>query len=93
MARIFVGNLDFMASKEAVRGLFEDYGTVRNVEIPVDWESGHARGFAFVELEDCTVAKAVRELNGVRLDGRALTVRLAPTVPPVGFRSLSTGED
>ncbi len=93
MAQIFVGNLDFNASEEAVRKFVENHGKARNVEIPVDWDSGHARGFALVELEDRAAERAIRELNGATLDGRTLTVRKAPDVPPVGFGSLSTGED
>jgi RNA recognition motif-containing protein len=93
MAQIFVGNLNFDASEEAVRKIVEDHGQARNIEMPIDWDSGHARGFALVELEDCAAERAIRELNGATLDGWKLTVRRTPEVPPVGFGSLSAGED
>jgi RNA recognition motif-containing protein len=49
---IFVGNLDFNVTEEAVRSLFERYGQVNSARIMTDRDTGRSRGFAFVEMEN-----------------------------------------
>jgi RNA recognition motif-containing protein len=83
---IFVGNLDFNATEEAVRGLFERYGAVNSARIMTDRDTGRSRGFAFVEMENETEAdQAIQALNGYTLDGRALNVNEARPKPDRGF--------
>jgi len=75
---IFVGNLSFGATEEAVRSMFETYGTVDRVNVVTDRETGRARGFGFVEMSnDGEADKAIAGLNGRELDGRALNVNEA----------------
>jgi RNA recognition motif-containing protein len=83
---IFVGNLDFHATEESVRGLFEQYGAVNSARIMTDRETGRSRGFAFVEMENEAEAdKAITALNGYMMDGRALNVNEARPKPDRGF--------
>jgi RNA recognition motif-containing protein len=78
MKNIFVGNLSFGATEDAVRALFEAYGSVDRVNIVTDRDSGQARGFGFVEMSNNSEAdKAIAGLNGRDLDGRALNVNEA----------------
>ena len=78
MKNIFVGNLSFGATEDAVRTLFEAYGTVDRVNVVTDRETGRARGFGFVEMSvDADAQKAIAALNGRDLDGRALNVNEA----------------
>ena len=78
MKNIFVGNLSFGATEDALRSLFEAYGTVDRVNIVTDRETGRARGFGFVEMaNDGEGDKAIAALNGQELGGRALTVNEA----------------
>jgi RNA recognition motif-containing protein len=78
MKNIFVGNLSFGATESAVRSMFEAYGTVDRVSIVTDRDTGQARGFGFVEMSNNTEAdRAINELNGRDLDGRALNVNEA----------------
>jgi RNA recognition motif-containing protein len=75
---IFVGNLSFGATEDAVRSLFEAYGTVDRVNVVTDRETGRARGFGFVEMSnDGEGEKAIAGLNGRELDGRALNINEA----------------
>jgi RNA recognition motif-containing protein len=75
---IFVGNLDFGATEEAIRSLFEAHGTVERVNLMTDRETGRSRGFAFVEMTDAAEAdRAIAALNGHNLGGRALNVNEA----------------
>jgi RNA recognition motif-containing protein len=50
MKNIFVGNLDFGATDDSVRTMFEAYGTVDRASVVTDRDSGRSKGFAFVEM-------------------------------------------
>ena len=45
-SKVFVGNLDFNTTRDEVEALFAQVGTVRDVFLPTDRESGRPRGFA-----------------------------------------------
>ena len=78
MKNIFVGNLSFGATEDAVRSLFEAYGAVERVSIVTDRDTGQPRGFGFVEMTNAAEAdRAIAELNGRELDGRAINVNEA----------------
>jgi RNA recognition motif-containing protein len=78
MKKIFVGNLSFGATEDAVRSMFEAYGTVQSVNLITDRDTGKARGFGFVEMSvDAEADRAIAALNGRELDGRALNVNEA----------------
>ena len=85
MKNIFVGNLDFAATEESVRSLFEPYGQVDRVNVVTDRDTGRSRGFALVEMSDAGEAdRAIAALNGANLDGRALNVNEARPKPQGG---------
>jgi RNA recognition motif-containing protein len=86
MKKLFVGNLSFSATEDAVRSMFEAYGTVDSVSLITDRDTGRARGFGFVEMSDSAEAdRAIAELNGRELDGRALNVNEARPKTDRGF--------
>jgi RNA recognition motif-containing protein len=75
---IFVGNLPFSATGADLEQLFGEYGAIDSAAVINDRETGRSRGFGFVEMTDAGEAnKAIEELNGYELDGRALTVNEA----------------
>jgi RNA recognition motif-containing protein len=73
---IYVGNLPFSATAEAIQDLFSPYGTVENVNLITDRETGRLRGFGFVEMTS-GANEAIAALHDQDLDGRHLTVNLA----------------
>lgn len=76
--RLYVGNLSFNTTEDALRGLFAQAGTVTSCNVIMDRFTNKSRGFAFVEMasqEEAT--KAVSQLNGKELDGRMLKVNEA----------------
>ena len=89
MKKIFVGNLDFGATEELLRALFEPYGAVTSVNLITDRDTGRLRGFAFVEMTHSGEAdKAINALNGTNLGGRLLNVNEArPKVDRGGYGS------
>jgi RNA recognition motif-containing protein len=75
---IFVGNLSFGATEDALRTMFEAYGAVDRVNVVTDRDTGRARGFGFVEMsENAEADRAIAGLNGKELDGRALNINEA----------------
>lgn len=78
MKNIFVGNLNFRTSEDEVRALFAAYGTVDRVNLITDRETGQPRGFGFVEMSnDAEADRAISELNGRQVGGRAINVNEA----------------
>src|ERR1700733_15310977 len=78
MKNIFVGNLNFGATEDAVRSMFEAYGGVERVNLITDRDTGQPRGFGFVEMSnDGEAERAIAELNGRELGGRAINVNEA----------------
>ncbi|MEJ2007071.1 MAG: RNA-binding protein [Acidobacteriota bacterium] len=90
MKNLFVGNLPFTATEDELRDMFSAFGEVQQVRIMTDRDTGKSRGFAFVEMADDDAAtKAISDLNGKELGGRALTINEARPRPEHrgGFRS------
>jgi cold-inducible RNA-binding protein len=82
MKNIFVGNLPFSSTEDALRTLFAPFGDVQQVKIMTDRDTGKPRGFGFVEMtQDEDAAKAIAALNGKEFEGRALTVNEARPKP------------
>ena len=78
MKNIFVGNLSFSATEEAVRSMFAVHGNVDRVSIVTDRDTGQAKGFGFVEMSDNAEGdRAIAALNGIDLEGRTLTINEA----------------
>jgi RNA recognition motif-containing protein len=75
--RIYVGNLPFSAREDEVRRLFEQYGEVVSIALPIDRETGRPRGFGFVEMSAEDATKAIDALNGRDFGGRTLNVNEA----------------
>ena len=84
MAKIYVGNLPFTANETEVRALFAQHGTVENVSLPTDRETGRPRGFGFVEMSQADAARAIQNLNGYSMNGRPLRVNEAQDKPRSG---------
>lgn len=74
---LYVGNLPYKANEDAVKVLFQRFGTVNNVRLMKDRQTGRRRGFGFVEVSASDSDKMVRALNEFEYDGRTLKVREA----------------
>lgn len=72
--KLYVGNLNFGTTAEELQSAFAEYGEVKDVYLPSDYD-GNPRGFAFVQMEEENALKAIEGLNGVELGGRALNVK------------------
>ncbi|MDR1946053.1 MAG: RNA-binding protein [Desulfovibrio sp.] len=79
---LYVGNLPWSATEEEVRNLFAVHGSVKSVNLVSDRDTGRARGFGFVEMEDEDALKAVQALDGTSFGGRSLRVNEAQPKQP-----------
>lgn len=84
MTKLYVGNLPFSATEDAVRTLFSSHGTVEKVSLINDRETGRPRGFGFVEMSDADASRAMQALNGQDMDGRPLKINEAQDKPRGG---------
>ena len=75
--KLYVGNLPFTATEAEVRELFSQHGTVEEVNLITDRDTGRPRGFGFVQMDDEGANAAINALNGTDMGGRALTVNQA----------------
>ena len=76
--RLYVGNLSYSTTEMDLRDLFAEAGTVSEIKVMLDRETGRPRGFAFVEMSSGTEAQAaISQFNGREVGGRALKVNQA----------------
>ncbi len=75
---IYVSNLSFNVQDEDLKSYFADYGEVTSAKVITDKFTNRSRGFGFVEMSDDEAAqKAITELDGATVDGRAIKVNVA----------------
>ena len=75
--KIYVGNLGFQTTEQALRNHFSPHGEVLSATIVTDRETGQSRGFGFVEMDDAGAKAALNVLDQSELDGRNLKVNEA----------------
>lgn len=75
--KIYVGNLSYQTTEGDLSTLFEEVGQVDSVNVITDRDTGRSKGFAFVEMSAEDADKAIAQLNGKEVNGRALTVNEA----------------
>lgn len=84
---IFVGSLPFSLEEAELKGFFEEYGEVTSARIITDKFSGRSKGFGFIEMPiEEEAKKAIEELNGAEVDGRAIVVNESIEKPKDGSR-------
>ena len=81
--KLYVGNLPFSTTEEAIKELFSEAGTVTSATIIVDRDTNRSKGFGFIEMNSAEEATAaIESFNGKDLDGRDLKVSLAKPREP-----------
>lgn len=76
--RLYVGNLSYETTKDALHACFAECGDVTETHIVMDRETGRARGFAFVTMKsEADASQAITRLNGAMFEGRPLRVNVA----------------
>lgn len=75
---LFIGNLSFNATNDAIHEIFSEHGEITRVSLPTDRETGTPKGFGYVDFTTVDEAKSALEtLNGTDVEGRAIRVDFA----------------
>lgn len=87
MMKLFVGSLPFDMTDDRLLRLFTERGYKPiSATVITDRETGQSRGFGFVELESRNDAsRAIQELEGLSVEGRAILVDEARPQEPRRF--------
>jgi RNA recognition motif-containing protein len=86
---VFVGNLHYDVTGDELRAVLSPAGTIVDLHVPTDRETGRPRGFAFVSFStEAEAAEAIRRFNEFEVRGRRLLVNAAEERPrrPLGPR-------
>jgi len=76
--KVYVGNLSYETNEDDLRSLFAQSGTVNEVILIKDRDTGSSKGFGFVTMNSQEEAnKAIQQLNGQTLGSRELKVNIA----------------
>jgi len=80
---IFVGSLPYKVDEQELKQIFEQFGEVTSAKLIMDRETGRSKGFGFVEMSDDEDGrKAIDDLNGSEMYGRAIAVKEAEERKP-----------
>ncbi len=80
--KLYVGNLSFQTTSAELESLFAQAGVVASANIVTDRDTQRSRGFGFVEMSSREEGEnAIRQFNGMELNGRQLTVNEAKPRP------------
>ena len=75
--KLFVGNINWNASKEDLEAVFSQHGELEEAILIKD-ENGRSKGFGFITyVNDADADAATAALNGFEIDGRPLFVNEA----------------
>ena len=75
---IYVSNLSFAVQDEDLKEFFAEYGEVSSAKVIKDKYTNRSKGFGFVEMpDDAAAQKAISELDGGVVEGRAIKVMVA----------------
>jgi len=89
--RLIIRNLVYTLGEKQIRQLFNKYGEIVEVNMPIDNATNKNRGFAFVQFKTRPEAiKAISELNGTIFKGRKIAVDLS--VPKSVYKEMEKKE-
>ena len=72
---LFIGSLAYATTDESLAEFFATIGEVESAKVMTDRDTGRSRGFGFVTfVNEEDNKKAVEQLDGKDLDGRAINV-------------------
>ena len=91
--KLYVGGLAYSIDDNQLKDFFASAGTVVSAQVITDRDSNQSKGFGFVEMSTEEEAKkAIADLNGKEIDGRAIVVNEArPQAPRPAFGGGSRG--
>ncbi|CDR95026.1 RNA recognition motif containing protein, putative [Babesia bigemina] len=75
---LLLRNLRYSTTTQLVREAFERFGKIRDVYLPLDFNTKRPRGFGFVEFShEADAMEAVKAMDNAKLDGNVITCCMA----------------
>lgn len=79
---MYIAGLDEAVTREILLGAFAVFGEIRNVDIPIDTQTGTSRGFGFVEFIHSNDAQhAIDNMDESEIFGRTVRVKISHKKP------------
>jgi len=76
--KLIILNLDRSTTKEELKVLFEEYGSVASYDLVLDKSTGGSKGFGFVEMPKSEEAEfAIKNLNNKKVANTKIRVKKA----------------
>jgi len=76
--RIYITNIPYEIKESDLYELLDSVGNINDICIPINYETGSPRGFAFIAFDNNAEAKkAIKKFNGTFLGSRKIAVSLA----------------
>ena len=72
--KLYIGNISFDTTVEDLEKAFGEFGTVSNIYLPMNRETGEPRGFAFLAMSKENAVTAIEKMNGIEFNGRQIEV-------------------
>ena len=81
-SKLCVGGLSWDTNDQSLAAAFAPFGTVTEAKVISDRDTGRSRGFGFVTFDaPADAQKAIAEMDGREIDGRAVRVNQAEDKP------------
>lgn len=81
--KVYIGNLSYEMDEVSLKEIFDEFGEVQEISLPVNRETGSIRGFGFITFEDKETADtAIQALQGKEILGRQVYVNTAGAKAP-----------
>ena len=77
-SKLYIGGLSPDVGESRLNDLFAEHEAVESAHVTRNTQTARSQGFGFVEMATSEkAAQTIDSLNGSKIDGRTLTVRLA----------------
>ncbi len=75
--KIYVSSLSYDTKENDLESHFNQFGSINDVKLILDRDTGRSRGFAFIEFNSNSSAEKALKSDGAELMGRNIQVSIA----------------
>ncbi len=75
--KIYVSSLSYDTKENDLENHFNEFGSINDVKLILDRDTGRSRGFAFIEFDSPSSAEKALKSDGVEFMGRSIQVTIA----------------
>ncbi|KAM0942082.1 putative RNA recognition motif domain, K domain, splicing factor 1, helix-hairpin [Dioscorea sansibarensis] len=88
-ANIYIASLPPSVDDNRLIELFSSFGSIQTARVIKNKQTGLSKGYGFVKYNDiASASNAIAQMNGCKLEGKTLSVRVAGCPPPILTGSL-----